>query len=68
MYKSILISLLKLMRNILKYHFPGEGVLLKSIMDIHISKAEEGADRNRMAVDVRVGAVKIFQFAKVINE
>ena len=58
------------MRNILKYHFPGEGVLLKSIMDIHISKAEEGADRNRMAVDVRVGvgAVKIFQFAKVINE
>ena len=41
--KSILISLLKLMRNISKYHFSGKGALLNSIMDIHCSSAERGA-------------------------
>ena len=56
---SILISLLKLMRNTSKYHFSGEGVVLNSIMDIDCSMAKGGADQNRMAVDVR-GAVKIF--------
>ena len=64
----ILISLLKLMRNIPKYHFLSEGVLLNSIMDIHFSKAERGADQNRMGVNVRGGAVTIFYFAEVINE
>ena len=65
---SILISLLKLMRNISKYHFSGEGVLLNSIMVIHCSKAEGGADQNRMAVDERGRAVKNFHFVEVINE
>ena len=65
---SILISLLKLMRNISKYHFSGEGVLLNSIMDIHYSTAEGGAEQNRMVVDVMGGAVKVFHFAEVINE
>ena len=32
---SVLISLLKLIRNISKYHFSSEGVLLNSIMDIN---------------------------------
>ena len=50
-----------------KIFFSGEGVLLNSIMDIHCSTAEEGADQNRMAVDVRGGAVKIFHFDEVIN-
>ena len=52
-----MISLLKFMRNISKYHFSGERVLLNSIMDIHYSTAEGGADQNRMAVHVRGGAV-----------
>ena len=56
------------MRNISKYHFSGEGVLLNSIMVIHCSKAEGGADQNRMAVDERGRAVKNFHFAEVINE
>ena len=56
------------MRNIPKYHFLSEGVLLNSIMDIHFSKAERGADQNRMGVNVRGGAVTIFYFAEVINE
>ena len=43
------------MRNISKYHFLGERVLLNSIMDIHYSTAEGGADQNRMAVHVRGG-------------
>ena len=60
--------MLKLMRNTLKYHFSGEGVLLNSIMDIHCSTTEGGADQNRMAVDVRGGAVKVLRFAEVINE
>ena len=66
--QSILISLLKLIRNISKYHFLGEGVLLNSIMDIYCSTAEGEADQNRMAVDVRGGAVRSFHFAEVINE
>ena len=45
------------MRNISKYHFPDEGVLLNSIMDIM-----------DMAVGVRGGAVKIFHFKEVMNE
>ena len=45
------------MKNILKYHILGERVLLNSIMDIHLSTAEGGADQNQMAVHVRVGAV-----------
>ena len=56
------------MTNILKHHFWDWGVLLSSIMDIHCSAAEEGADQNRMAVDVRGGAVEIFDFAEVKNE
>ena len=56
------------MRNILKYHFSGERVLLNSIMDIHYSTAEGGAEQNRMVVDVMGGAVKVFHFAEVINE
>ena len=52
----VLISLLKLMRNISK-HFSGRGVLLNSIMDIHCSKAEGGVDQNCMA-----------HFAEVLNE
>ena len=63
-----MISLLKRMRNISKYHFSGEGVLLNSIMDIHCSTAEGGVDQNWMAVDVRGGEVKIFHFAELINE
>ena len=51
------ISLLNLVRNISKYHFLGEGVLLNSIMDIHCSTAE---NQHRMAVDVRRDAVKFF--------
>ena len=49
--------LLKFMRNISKYHFLGERVLLNSIMDIHYSTTEGGADQNRMAVHVRGGVV-----------
>ena len=56
------------MRNISKYHFSGEGVLLNSIMDIHYSTAEGGAEQNRMVVDVMGGAVKVFHFAEVTNE
>ena len=56
------ISLLKLMRNISKHHFSGGGVLLNSIMDIHCSAEEGGADRYRMTVDVREWAVKSFHF------
>ena len=43
------------MRNISKHHFPGGGVVLNSVMDIHCSKAEEGPDQNRMAVYMRDG-------------
>ena len=46
----------------------GEKVLLNSIMAIHCSTADGGADQNQMAVDVRGGAVKIFHFAGIINE
>ena len=45
------------MRNISKYSILGERVVLNSIMDIHYSIAEGGADQNRMAVHVRGGAV-----------
>ena len=65
---SILISLLKLMRNISKYHFSGDGVLLNSIIDIHCSTAEGGADQNCMVIDKRGGAAQIFHFTGVINE
>ena len=51
-----------------KYHFSGVGVLLNSVMDIHCSTAEGGADQNQMAVDVRGEAVKSFHFAEVISE
>ena len=37
-------------------------------MDIHCSKADGRAVQNRLAVDVRGGAVKKFYFAEVINE
>ena len=57
---SISISLLKLMRNILKYHFSGQGVLLNSITDIHYSTAKGGADQSRMAVDMRGWWSKFF--------
>ena len=56
------------MRNISKHHFSGGKVLLNSIKDIHCSTAEGGADQNGMAVDAGRGAVKIFHFAKAINE
>ena len=55
------------MRNILKYYFSDEGLLLNSIMDIHCSTAEGGTDQNWMAVDLRGGAVKTFHFVEVIN-
>ena len=68
MYKSILISLLKLLRNISKYHFSGEVFLLNSVTDIHFSTAEGVVDQNRMAVDVRGWAVKIFHLSEVRKE
>ena len=37
-----------LLRNILKKHFSGEGVLLNSIMDIPCRTTEGGADQNRI--------------------
>ena len=37
-----------LLRNILKKHFSGEGVLLNSIMDISCRTTEGGADQNRI--------------------
>ena len=52
----------------MKHYFSGGGVLLSSIMEINCSTAEEGADQNRTAVDLRGGSVKIFHFAEVINE
>ena len=48
------------MRNISKYHFSGKGVLLNSVMDIQCSTAEERANQNLMAVDVKGGTVKTF--------
>ena len=48
-----------------KHHFLGGGVLLNSIMDIHCSTAEGGADQNRTAVDMRGGAVKIFTLRRL---
>ena len=45
------------MRNIWKYHFSGERVLLNSITDIHYSTAEGGADQNWVVVHVKGGAV-----------
>ena len=51
-----------------KHHFSGGGFILNSIMDIHCSTAEGGADKNRTAVDVRGGVVRILHFAEVINE
>ena len=65
---NIVISLLKLMRNISKLHFSGGGVLLNSISDVNCGTAERGADQNRLALDVRGGAVKRFHFAQIINE
>ena len=56
------------MRNVSKYHFLGEGVLLNPIMGIHCSTAGRGACRGWMVVDVRGGAIKIFHFPGVINE
>ena len=56
------------MRNISKHHFSGGIILLNSIMGTHFSTAERRAGQNRMVVDVREGAVKIFHFADVINE
>ena len=56
------------MRNISKYDFSGERVLLNSVMNIHYSAAEGRADQNRMAVDVRGKTVGISNFAKVKNE
>ena len=45
-----------------------EGIRLNSIMDIHCSTAERGADQNWIVVDVRGEVVKIFHFAEVINK
>ena len=56
------------MRNISKYNFSGEGVLLRSFMDIDCSTVEGEADQNRMNVDVGRGEIKVFHFAEVINE
>ena len=39
-----------------------------SVGGTHYNTAEGGADQNRMVLDVREGAVKIFHFAEVINE
>ena len=58
------ISLFNLMKNISKYHFSGEEVLLISIIDIYCSAPEGGADQNWLAVEV----VKTFHFAKVSSE
>ena len=58
--------LFKLIRNIWKHHFWGGGIHLNSIMDIHCSTAEGGADQNRMVVNVMGGAIKIFHFVEVI--
>ena len=66
--KSLLISLLKLMRNISKYHFLSRGVLLNSVIDIHCSTAEGGTDQNCMTADIKREAFKSFDLAKVINE
>ena len=56
------------MRNISKHHFSGGKVLLNSIKDIHYNTAEGDADQTGVAVDAGRGAVKIFHFAKAINE
>ena len=56
------------MRNISKYHFSGDGVLLNSIIDIHCTTAEGGTDQNWIVIDKRGGAVQIFHFTGVINE
>ena len=56
------------MRNISKYNFSGEGVILRSFMDIDCSTVEGEADQNRMTVDVKRREIKIFHFAEVINE
>ena len=71
------------MRNISKHHFSGGIVPQNSIMDTHFStaererdrererrereKREREADQNRMVVDVRKGAIKIFHFAEIVN-
>ena len=52
--------MLKSKRNISKHHFPGGGVLLSSIMDINCSAAQEGANQNQMAADVRGGNFRKF--------
>ena len=67
MYKYIDLTL-EAYEEYFEISFSGEGVLLNSIMDIHCSTAGGGADQNWMAVNVRGGADKIFQFAEVINE
>ena len=56
------------MRNILKHHFSGRGVLLNSVMDIHYSTTEGGANQNWMDVDVKGAAIKTFHFVEVVNE
>ena len=68
LYITILISLLKLLRSISEYHFSGERVLLNSIMGIHCSTAEGGADQNWMAVDMRGEAVKLLHLTEVMSE
>ena len=64
----MLIPLLKLMRNISKHHFSGREVLLNSVMDIHYSTTEGGANQNWMDVDVKGAAIKTFHFVEVVNE
>ena len=58
--KKAMFSLLKLTRNISRHYFSGGSVILNSIMVIHCSAEEVGAEQNWMAVDVRGGAFKIF--------
>ena len=60
------------MRNIWKYHFSGEGVLLDSIMDIHCSKVEGGVGQYWMTIYERRGGGggggQNFHFAEFINK
>ena len=58
------------MRNIWKYHFSGEGVLLNSIMDIHCSKVEGGVGQYGLTVyeSRGRGGRQNFHFAEFINK
>ena len=51
-----------------KHHFLRGAVSLSSIIYVHCSTVDGGADQIWIAVVVRGGVVKIFDFAEVINE